>query len=108
MNLAAALAGGHRAEVDFSGRVATTPRYFFGARTHCEHETFIVRTASGRVEVVDNIALAPRVPVQPGDRVQVRGEFVEDAHQTVVHWTHHDPAHRHPDGFIRFHGRTYA
>jgi Protein of unknown function (DUF3465) len=108
MNLASALTAGHRAEVDFSGIVTTTPRFFFGTRTHCEHETFDVRTSAGPIDVVDNIALARPIPVRPGDRVQVRGELVRDASQTVVHWTHHDPAQRHPDGFIRFRGQTYA
>ncbi|MBV9973020.1 MAG: DUF3465 domain-containing protein, partial [Candidatus Eremiobacteraeota bacterium] len=36
------------------------------------------------------------------------GELVRDSVRNVVHWTHHDPAHRHADGFIRFHGRIYA
>jgi len=94
--------------VDFSGTVATSPRYFFGTKTHCEHETFAVRTSGGVIKVVDNVALAAPVPVHPGDTVHVRGELVHDRCGDVVHWTHHDPAHRHPDGFIRLHGRTYA
>ena len=108
MDLAAALATHSRAEVDFSGTVATAPRYFFGTRTHCEHETFTVKTNAGLIDVVDNVALATPVPVQRGDRVQVRGELVRDASKPVVHWTHHDPSHHHADGFIRFRGRVYA
>ncbi|MBV8363592.1 MAG: DUF3465 domain-containing protein [Candidatus Eremiobacteraeota bacterium] len=108
MDLAAAIAIGHRAEVDFSGTVATAPQYFFGTRTRCEHETFAVKTSAGVIHVVDNVALAAPVPVRPGDTIQVRGELVRDSVRNVVHWTHHDPAHRHADGFIRFHGRIYA
>ncbi|MBV8688758.1 MAG: DUF3465 domain-containing protein [Candidatus Eremiobacteraeota bacterium] len=95
-------------EVDFVGTVASSPRYFFGTHTHCEHESFAVRTAAGLIDVVDNVALAQPVPVHQGDRVAVRGELVHDGSRTVVHWTHHDPAHHHVDGFIRFRGRTYA
>ena len=108
MDLTSALATGRRAEVDFFGTVATAPRYFFGTHTRCEHETFAVRTSAGLVDVVDNVALAQPVPVRPGDTVRVRGELVRDAPKAVVHWTHHDPAHRHPDGFIRLRGQTYA
>jgi len=95
-------------EVDFFGRVATAPRYFFGTHTHCEHEEFAVRTATGLIDVIDNVALAQPVPVRPGDSVQIRGELVRDASKSIVHWTHHDPTHHHVDGFIRLRGRTYA
>ncbi len=108
MDLAAALATTHRSEVDFVGTVATPPRYFFGSRTRCEHETFEVRTTAGLIDVVDNVALAQPVPVHPGDAVQIRGELVRDGSNAVVHWTHHDPAGRHADGFIRLRGQTYA
>ena len=109
MNLASALAAGRRAEVEFSGSVTTVPRFFYGARTHCEHEAFMLRTSSGPVEVVDNVAIAPRIPVAPGDTVDVRGELVRDqGRPPVVHWTHHDPSGVHADGFIRLRGRVYA
>jgi hypothetical protein len=73
------------------------------------HEAFDAQTSSGPVEIVDNVSIAPRVPVQPGDSIDVRGEMVHDAGKPpVVHWTHHDPQGTHPDGFIRYHGRTYA
>jgi hypothetical protein len=94
---------------DLTGRVLTEPRYFFGTHTQCEHEQFDLSTQQGVVRVIDNVDLAPRVPVHPGDTVEVRGELVHDSGKPpVLHWTHHDPAHRHPDGFIRFHGKLYA
>lgn len=109
MNLATAIAAGRTAEVDFSGTVTGPPRFFYGTRTHCEHEAFTVTTPCGPVDIIDNVDLAPRVPVRAGDPVDVRGEYVNDPGRgPLVHWTHHDPAHRHPDGFIRLRGRVYA
>lgn len=109
MDLAAAIAAGRTAQVDFSGTVTGAPRFFYGTRTHCEHEEFTVKTAGGTVDVIDNVGLAPRVPVTPGDSIDVRGEYVNDPGKgPIVHWTHHDPAHRHPDGFIRLRGQVYA
>lgn len=73
------------------------------------HEAFDVQSSAGRLEVVDNVSIAPRCPAAPGDRVEVKGEMVHDwGRPPVVHWTHHDPSHRHADGFIRLHGRVYA
>lgn len=109
MDLATAIRAGTTAEVDFSGTVTTAARFFMGTHTRAEHETFGVRTSCGNVQVIDNVDLAPCVPVRPGDRVDVRGEYVHDAGKgPIVHWTHHDPAHLHEDGFIRLRGRVYA
>ena len=94
---------------DLSGTVTSAPTFFYGTHTHCTHEQFGLQTPSGEVQVIDNVALAPRVPVNVGDTVQVRGELVHDpGKEPIIHWTHHDPAHRHEDGFIRWHGQTYA
>ena len=96
-------------EVNVSGTVTSEPSYFFGTHTKAEHEEFGLRTASGPLEIIDNVDLAPRVPVHTGDRIEVRGEMVHDPGKPpIVHWTHHDPAHNHPDGFIRFQGKVYA
>ena len=109
VNLQAAYCASAPAEVTFTGRVTSSPHFFFGSRTHCEHEAFDASTPAGPVEIVDNVAIAPRVPVQPGDRIDVRGEMVHDAGRIpIVHWTHHDPDRRHVDGFIRLRGRVYA
>src|SRR5579884_673190 len=107
MNLAAAYAGAQPAEVTFDASVTSAPRFFYGTHTHCEHEEFGAQTTAGPVDVIDNVGIAPRVPVQPGDRIQVRGEMVHDpGRMPIVHWTHHDPGQRHEDGFIRYRGRV--
>ncbi|MEO9170013.1 MAG: DUF3465 domain-containing protein [Candidatus Baltobacteraceae bacterium] len=109
MDIAAAYRSTRPAMVDFSGTVTTEPSYFFGAHTRCEHEEFGVSTQAGPLDVIDNIALAPSVPVHAGDRIDVRGEMVHDRGKPpIVHWTHHDPDHEHPDGFIRLQGKVYA
>lgn len=109
MNLNAAYSSSRPAEVTFQATVTTPPRFFFGTRTQAVHEAFDVATAAGPVEIVDNVKLAPRIPVRPGDGITVRGEMVHDPGRApIVHWTHHDPSHRHADGFIRFQGRVYA
>ena len=109
MGFAAAYAGTAPAWVDFTARVLTVPRFFYGSRSHSVHEAFEARSSAGVVEIVDNVSIAPRCPVQPGDCIEVRGQLVHDPGKPpLVHWTHHDPGHRHPDGFIRLRGRLYA
>lgn len=109
-SLFAALAGPLPVEVDFHATVTSPPRYFTGSFTHARHEAFDCRTDDGfALEVVDNVDLAPPVPVGPGDRIAVHGELVHDPGRApLVHWTHHDPADRHPGGWIDFAGRRYA
>ncbi|MBV9647713.1 MAG: DUF3465 domain-containing protein [Candidatus Eremiobacteraeota bacterium] len=110
LSLQSAFASHHRSEVAFGATVLDRPRFFYGTNTHAMHEAFEVRADDGhRVEIVDNLALAPRVPVSPGDHIVVQGELIPEARRgALVHWTHHDPAHRHPDGFIVLRGRVYA
>ena len=108
--LADALASHRPSEVAFSGTVLNAPHFFYGSNTHAMHEAFDVLSDDGRrVEIVDNVKLAPRVPVAAGDRVEICGELVPvTKHGPLVHWTHHDPTHRHADGYIDFNGRRYA
>lgn len=109
MNLQSAYFSVRPAEVTFAARVTSNPRFFFGRRTHCEHEAFDAQTQAGAVEIVDNVGIAPRVPVHAGDSICVRGEMVHDPGRApVVHWTHHDPQGRHTGGFIQLRGRVYA
>ena len=109
MDLATAYSGARPAEVTFPATVVSEPRFFYGARSHAMHEAFNARTSAGCVEIVDNVSIAPRVPVHTGDSIEVRGEMVHDPHRLpVVHWTHHDPGGKHQDGFILLRGRVYA
>lgn len=109
MDLQAAYTSSKPAEVTFGGRVTDSPHFFFGTHTRCEHEEFDAQTSAGKVQIIDNVGLAPRVPVTPGDQIEVRGEMVHDPGRLpVVHWTHHDPSGEHEDGFIELHGRRYA
>lgn len=97
-------------EVCLGATVTSPPRFFYGSITHAMHEAFNIRTDGGRkLEVVDNVSLAPRCPVEPGDRITIKGEYVPDgSHGPMIHWTHHDPDHRHEDGYIELNGRRYA
>jgi len=108
--LSAGLAAGVASEVTFDATVTSRPHFFFGTNTHALHEEFRCRSDDGHaLEIVDNVKLAPRLPVGVGDRICVRGELIPDAaHGPLVHWTHHDPHGDHTGGYIDFNGRRYA
>lgn len=73
------------------------------------HQKFLIRIPSGlTVLIAHNIDLAPRIGnLSTGDSVEFRGEYEWSAKGGVIHWTHRDPAGRHPDGWIRHKARTY-
>lgn len=73
------------------------------------HQRFILELSSGQtVLVAHNIDLAPRIAnLRDGDRVRFFGEYEWNDQGGVIHWTHHDPAGRHPDGWLEHGGRRY-
>ncbi|GAB2797262.1 DUF3465 domain-containing protein [Halomonas shantousis] len=73
------------------------------------HQRFILRLPGGQtVLVAHNIDLAPRIPeLQEGDHVAFHGEYEWNEQGGVVHWTHHDPAGRHVDGWLEHDNRRY-
>ena len=97
-------------DVVVAGTVAAEPRYFMGRHTHALHETFPIVTQHGlRVEVIDNVDLAPRVPLHSGDVVAVAGQFIPDGKGAgIIHDTHHSPGPGwHRGGWIEWHGHRF-
>ncbi|WP_225748250.1 DUF3465 domain-containing protein [Eikenella sp. Marseille-P7795] len=93
-------------QVTGSGKVhRTLPDDTQGSR----HQRFIMKLANGQtVLVAHNIDLAPRIPrLQRGDTVGFSGEYEYNAQGGVIHWTHHDPAGRHADGWLEHNGQRY-
>lgn len=86
----------------------TVERSLKDDREGSQHQRFIVRLANGHsVLIAHNIDLAPRVPLQTGDRVRFRGEFEWNPRGGVVHWTHHDPRGKKIGGWIVHEDKTY-
>jgi hypothetical protein len=78
-------------------------------RDGSRHQRLLVRLADDRtVLIAHNIDLAPRVAdVLRGDPIRFKGEYEWNDKGGVVHWTHRDPAGRHPGGWIEHGGRRY-
>lgn len=73
------------------------------------HQRFIITLPDGlTILVAHNIDLAPRIDaLKMGDEVDVFGEYEWNNKGGVIHWTHHDPANKHPHGWIRHKGKLY-
>ena len=72
------------------------------------HQRIILRVSDSQtVLIAHNIDLAPRVPADEGDELEFKGEYEYSEQGGVLHWTHHDPRRRHPNGWLRHKGSTY-
>ncbi|WP_457577130.1 DUF3465 domain-containing protein [Desulfomarina sp.] len=73
------------------------------------HQKFIVKVDRDlTVLIAHNIDLAPRVKgLKKGDTVSFYGEYEWNKKGGVIHWTHHDPGKKHPDGWLQLNGRKY-
>lgn len=72
------------------------------------HQKFILKLDNGQtVLIAHNIDLASRLHnLNKGDTVEFFGEYEYSSKGGVVHWTHHDPRKRHPDGWLKHYGKT--
>jgi hypothetical protein len=98
----------HSSNVPVSGE-GTVSRILPDDRSGLPHQRFILRLASGRTILVEhNIDIAPRIDdIKAGDTIGFSGEYVWNDQGGLVHWTHHDPAGKHSDGWLKHNGRTY-
>ena len=73
------------------------------------HQRFIIRLRSAQTLLVaHNIDLASRVVgIKVGDIVLFNGEYEWNSQGGMIHWTHRDPGHHHPDGWIKHGGQIY-
>jgi molybdopterin converting factor small subunit len=73
------------------------------------HQRFILKLSNNQtVLVAHNIDLAPKITfLRRGDIVEFNGEYEWNSKGGVIHWTHHDPAGRHQDGWLKHNGSNY-
>lgn len=80
-----------------------------------QHEKFMFQISDGLngqyngqvVLVAHDISMAPFVPIRTGSQLEIKGDFIPDQTPKVLHWTHLDDKHVHPDGYIKLNGKIY-
>lgn len=94
-----------KVELTFSARVN---RLLRDDTKGLPHQQFLVELNNGtRVKIAHDIKYAPRVPIQEGDILTIKGEYIWNRKGGVVHWTHHSDTPRHEGGYIDFGGKRY-
>lgn len=99
---------GSRTEVLVSGTVARV----LGERRgpSGEHEGYLLQLDGGcdlLLRVETNTTLTGPMPLRRNERVTVKGEYEYSPEGGVLHWTHHDPAGKHVNGYVEAGGTYY-
>ncbi len=72
------------------------------------HQRFLADTPDGHsVMVAHNIDLSDRVPLQAGDTIEVRGEYVWTEQGGKVHFTHKPQYGKFSGGWVKVRGKKY-
>lgn len=74
-----------------------------------EHQKWVVRLSNGELmQAVYNLDMCPRVPLRVGDVIAMGGQFIWTNKGGLLHWLHHDPRGRRPDGYVFVNGNYYC
>jgi hypothetical protein len=100
----------HRSGVQVTADGAVTRLLSDDSGPSGTHQRFImqVKDSTQTLLIDNNVDIGKRVPVAIGDGVTVHGEYVWNDQGGLIHFTHHDPAHTHDDGWIELRGVRYA
>lgn len=72
------------------------------------HQRFLIKVNALSLLIAHNIDLAPKIEtLKKGDSVEFNGEYEWNEKGGIVHWTHHDPAGRHINGWLKHKGKIY-
>jgi Protein of unknown function (DUF3465) len=72
------------------------------------HERFLIELSDGStVLIAHDLKMAPAVPINPGDIVSIRGEYIWNKLGGLIHWTHHTDTPKHENGWIDFNNVRY-
>jgi len=91
------------------GGAGTVSRLLTDDTDGSQHQRFILELASGQtLMMIHNIDLAPRLNgLKLGDDVAFCGEYLYSDLGGSIHWTHHDPAGKHPAGWLDWQSQRY-
>lgn len=73
------------------------------------HQRFLVELDDGqKLLIAHNTDLAPRIEdIKTGEIISFYGEYEWNNKGGVIHWTHHDPRKKHPDGWLIYGNRKF-
>jgi hypothetical protein len=73
------------------------------------HQRFVLRLNSGQTLLMaHNIDIAPRlIGLAIADSVAFYGQYEWSGQGGLVHWTHHDPAKKHLNGWLKYKNKIY-